>query len=107
MRWFCLIVAAVAAVVSIPPAFDGAWAQDYHSRFMRNYPPGYHSMWYRAHRFEDIQHPDPAMREPYVWDKYMAQLTGVRYPFRPSPYAWDYGTGRTFNLPNYRDRDWH
>jgi hypothetical protein len=83
-----------------------SWAADYDSRFVRNYPPGYYGMWYNAERFYEIREPGKPPEELYRWDKYMSQVTGVIYPFFPVPFAWDYGTGRTFNLPDYHTNDW-
>jgi hypothetical protein len=87
-------------------------AGDYDPRFVRDYPPGFYGMWWKAERFyEPIDQfargrnaQPPA--ELYTWDKRMSELTGIKYPFYPTPFPWDYGTGRTFNLPNYHTNDW-
>jgi len=85
-----------------------AWAPaaDYNSKFVRNYPPGFNGMWYKAERFFE---PPPVLKrgvEIYRWDRYMSNVVGLHFPFYPTPFDWDYGTDRTFNLPNYDRNDW-
>ena len=96
-------------------------AGDYDSRFVRNYPPGYHGMWYYAERFWKYDPIDQeSSPERSRWDRFMSRLTDTVFPFWPIPYDWDYGTGpvryngertsgegRTFNLPNYNSNDWY
>ncbi len=80
-------------------------AADYDPRFVRNYPPGYYGMWYDAQRF--FSEGVPGVRtERYRWDMLMSRETNLAYPFYPIPYDWDYGTGRTFGLPDYNANDW-
>ena len=81
-------------------------AADYNHRFVRNFPPGFNGMWYYADRFVDRIEPDKKVREYYRWDRFMSQQLGVYYPFIPIPYDWDYGTARTFDLPDYNANDW-
>jgi hypothetical protein len=81
-------------------------AGDYDPRFVRHYPPGFHGMWYKAQRFTDRSDTEAAAQELYRWDKFMSRIMEVRYPYYPIPYGWEYGTDRTFNLPNYNANDW-
>jgi hypothetical protein len=84
------------------------WAsEDYFPRYIRNYPPGFNSMWYQAERFHSKIGEIPRGSEKYRFDRHMSRVTGLSYPFFPVPYDWDYGTGRTFNLPDYNRNDWH
>jgi hypothetical protein len=92
---------------------SSAWAApDYNSRFVRNYPPGYNGMWYKAQRFYENTDPDVKRQETYRWDRFMSRITEVTFPFYPIPYDWEYGTdpvyrtGRRFNLPEYNRNDW-
>jgi len=80
-------------------------AADYDSRFVRNYPPGYYGMWYDAERFSSEGIPG-VKTERYRWDMLMSRETNLTFPFYPIPYDWDYGTGRTFNLPDYNANNW-
>ncbi len=97
-----LILAGLLALVFCV----ACWAGDYNSRFVRNYPPGFHGMWYEAERFFEKDPQEQEVGELYRWDKYMMKLTGVHYPFLPIPFMWDYGNARTFNLPDYNSNDW-
>lgn len=94
-----------------------AQERDYDRRFVRDYPPGFYSMYWKAERFYEpidkesretltTEKLTPPPAELYSWDKRMAQVTGINYPFYPTPFPWDYGTGRTFNLPNYNSNNW-
>jgi hypothetical protein len=97
-------------LISIIIAFAGntaSWAiEDYNDRFVKNYPPGFHSMWYKAERFYKNMDPDRKGNEKYRWDRFMSRVTGVTFPFYPIPYDWEYGSERTFNLPDYNSNDW-
>jgi len=95
-----LSVALALACVSISAAAD------YDARFMRNYPPGYYGMWYYADRFTEKEVPDKVPEELWRWDKYMTRITELQFPFFPIPYDWEYGTGRTFHLPDYNANNW-
>jgi hypothetical protein len=106
MRFVSLIVITLIVVCVALCAASPTWSKDYNSRFIRNYPPGYHGMWYYAERFFDTYRENTNNKEYYAWDTFMSQLTGVRYPFMPAPYAWDYGTYRKFNLPDYNTNNW-
>ncbi len=106
MRTVNHLVAAIAATLILGFLAVSASAGDYNSRFVRNYPPGYYGMWYKAERFFELEPKDPQAVEQYRWDKFMSRITGVTYPFYPIPFDWDYGTGRTFNLPDYNTNDW-
>jgi len=99
---FVVIASAVLALASLSLAVAG----DYNHRFVRNYPPGNHGMWYKAERFYEIQYPGVTPTETYRWDKFMSKVTEVRFPFYPIPYDWEYGNGRTFNLRNDNTNDW-
>ncbi len=83
-----------------------ASAKDYESRFMRNFPPGYHGMWYDAERFIHANNRQDKTQEKYRWDRFMSRVTDMTFPFLPVPYAWDYGNTQKFNLPNYNTNDW-
>lgn len=83
-----------------------SWAGDYESRFVRNYPPGYYGMYYFAQRFFEKPAPPGEKLQSYRYDKEMSKNMEIEYPFYPIPYPWDYGTGRTFNLPDYNSNDW-
>jgi hypothetical protein len=107
MRQTLLILALIlAGILSVLFAADSS-ATDYNARFIRNYPPGFHGMWYNAQRFFGTQKPGEIPAELYRWDLYMSGVTGLVFPFLPAPYAWDYGTGRTFNLPDYNRNYWN
>ena len=93
---------SIFVLCSIPDT----WARDYNRRFVRNYPPGFHSMWHSATRFFETKKENVPAVELYRCDRFMTQVTCVSYPFFPVPYEWDYGTGRKFNLPNYNTNDW-
>ena len=103
--YYSLSILLIAALIA---ALWVAWAPaaDYNSRFVRNYPPGFNGMWYKAGRFFDPPPTGKSGDEQYRWDKYMSRVVGVTYPFYPTPFDWDYGTGRTFNLPDYNTNDW-
>jgi hypothetical protein len=62
-------------------------------------------MWYYADRFAD-KVPEKKTLENYRWDRFMSREMNISYPFFPIPYEWDYGTGRTFNLPDYNANNW-
>jgi hypothetical protein len=81
-------------------------ASDYDGRFIRSYPPGFYGMWYDAQKFDSEGVPG-VKSERYRWDKLMSQETHITFPFYPIPYDWDYGTGRTFGLPDYNSDDWY
>ena len=106
------IVGLVVLVLSASSAMN-CLASDYNSRFIRNYPPGYYGMWYKAERF--YKNPEASGQvegekrpiEIYAWDIGMSKLTNLWYPFMPIPYEWDYGTHRSFNLPDYNSNDWN
>ena len=106
MRPFSCIAVLVLAICVIAGTVSSSWARDYESRFMRNYPPGYYGMWYYAERFSEPQDHQTAPEESYRWDRYMSRITGLRFPFLPVPYDWDYGTWQNFNLPHYNTNDW-
>ena len=101
-RFFLILMAAIMFL----GATQLAWSRDYNSRFMRNYPPGYNGMWYKAERFYETIRENKQREEHYTWDKFMGHVTGVRYPFLPVPFDWDYGTWSKFNLPDYNSNDW-
>ncbi len=100
-----IIIVAVSAI---------AWAsEDYDPAFIRNYPPGYYGMWYKAQRFYENLNPTPPpdsrfarKTEYYRWDRFMSRATNTYFPFYPIPYDWEYGHDRQFNLPNYNTNDW-
>jgi hypothetical protein len=97
-----LILVAIFALAG----FSVCWSADYEHRFVRNYPPGFNGMWYYADRFVDNFEPGKGMVEHYRWDRFMSREMDITYPFTPIPYEWDYGTGRTFNLPDYNANNW-
>jgi hypothetical protein len=101
-RFLVIVIAACAAMCLASPS----WGTDYNSRFIRNYPPGYHGMWYNAQRFHETNRENKNREEFYTWDKFMGHLTGVTFPFLPVPHDWDYGTWCKFNLPDYNTNDW-
>lgn len=105
MRWVSSIIALVCSVILMCTAVPTSWAADYHQRYIRNYPPGYHGMYYYAERFFDT---DPNLKYEviYRWDDFMSRVTEIRYPFHPIPYDWEYGKTRNFNLPDYNANDW-
>lgn len=74
--------------------------------FRRNYPPGYYGMYYYEPRFFGPVVGENKKDDIYRWDRYMSRITEVEFPFLPIPYDWDYGTGRTFGLPDYNSNDW-
>lgn len=102
----CTILLAIVIAV-VAGTMSNTWARDYEPRFMRNYPPGYYGMWYYAERFFEPKNEQYVPEEAYRWDRYMSKITGLRFPFFPIPYDWDYGTCRAFNLPDYNTNDWH
>jgi len=107
MRAFFFITALVAVACFALYDSSSAWAAaDYNSRFVRNYPPGYNGMWYKAQRFYENTDPEVPRQETYRWDRFMSRITEVTFPFYPIPYDWEYGTGRRFNLPHYNTNDW-
>ena len=106
MRTISWILAIVATVILVFGSFSSVFARDYNQRFVRNYPPGYYGMWYKAQRFSNIFEPGVPQREAYRWDNFMSKVTEVAFPFSPIPYDWEYGNGRTFNLPNTNTNDW-
>ncbi|MEJ2716004.1 MAG: hypothetical protein P8182_02525 [Deltaproteobacteria bacterium] len=100
-----LVVTILVVLFSFSlPQDSSAW--DYNARFIRNYPPGFYGMWYKAERFFETRTGESVPDELYRWDRYMSRVTGVTYPFLPIPYAWDYGSSRKFNLPDYNTNDW-
>jgi len=107
MRTICYIGVLILVAGFAMYDSSGAWAAaDYNSRFVRNYPPGYNNMWYKAQRFFENTDPEVPRQERYRWDRFMSRITEVKFPFYPIPYDWEYGTGRTFNLPNSNTNDW-
>jgi hypothetical protein len=104
MRTFFRSITAIFIGLIVLAPFADCRAKDYNDRFIKNYPPGYFGMYYQAQRFIEPQGDEP--EELYRWDRYMSQTIGVTYPYMPIPYPWDYGTGRTFNLPDYNSNDW-
>ena len=68
--------------------------------------PRYYGMWYKADRFVNDPTTQKEMGEYYRWDRFMSDVTGVTYPFDPTPFDWEYGAGRKFNLPDYNNNDW-
>ncbi len=107
MRTTHWLLAAVTSAVLIVICCTGVFASDYNQRFVRNYPPGNYGMWYKAERFYNTPEPGTPPTEAYRWDKFMSKITEVSFPFYPIPYDWEYGNGRTFNLPNYNRNDWY
>jgi len=106
MRSTPFSTALIAAALLVVATVTSPWAADYDSRFIRNFPPGYYGMWYYAERFNEKVVEDRTPDEGYRWDRYLSRMTDVWYPFLPIPYDWDYGTYRTFNLPDYNSNDW-
>jgi hypothetical protein len=107
MRSSLLVVGLIVAGMLACWACADSWAADYNSRFIRNYPPGYYGMWYKADRFDNRKRGvDDKLVETYRWDRYMTRVTGLEFPWYPIPFGWEYGTGRKFNLPNYNSNDW-
>lgn len=102
LRLLCFSVMAISLVLS-PYIVQAA---DYEPRFMKNYPPGYYGMWYYADRFYSKSGVDSPQGPGYRWDKFMSGITNLSFPYYPIPYDWDYGTGRTFNLPDYNANNW-
>jgi hypothetical protein len=100
------IVLAAALFVSSSFYCSYSYARDYDSRFVRNYPPGYYGMYYFAQRFFEKPKAAGQKVDGYKWDRAMSQNMEIEFPFYPIPYPWDYGTGRTFNLPDYNSNDW-
>ena len=99
-----IILILTAGMIAFPAT--ESYSSDYNPRFARNYPPGFYGMWYYAERFYDKKTEGEVPEELYRWDGYMSRVTNVYFPFKPIPFPWDYGTGRKFNLPNYRSNDW-
>jgi hypothetical protein len=106
MRTISWVLAVVAAAVLAFGTSTSVLAGDYNHRFVRNYPPGYYGMWYKAERFSDTTEPGVTPTETYRWDRFMGKVTEVTFPFSPIPYDWEYGNGRSFNLPNTNRNDW-
>jgi hypothetical protein len=106
MRSRPYIVALVLTSLFVVACVSVSWARDYEPRFVRNYPPGYYGMWYYAERFYEKKNREALPPESYRWDRYMSKITDVYFPFLPIPYDWDYGTHRSFNLPDYSTNDW-
>jgi hypothetical protein len=102
MRRICLVLAAVAAIFGSAVTYAG----DYDPRFVRNYPPGFHGMWYYAQRFYKENKIPKLGSEKHHHDRFMSGVTNLIYPFYPIPYDWEYGTGRTFGLPDYNKNCW-
>jgi hypothetical protein len=100
--FFLLILGSSLLFGAATPKF----ASDYNSTFMHNYPPGFYGMWYYAERFYHPRKADKPVAEPYLWDKYMSRVTGLHFPFNPTPFDWEYGSRTTFNLPNYNRNIW-
>jgi hypothetical protein len=107
MRTTHWLPAAMISAALVLISFSGVFARDYDQRFVRNYPPGYYGMWYNAERFYNIPKPGETPVEAYRWDKFMSKITEVSFPYYPIPYDWEYGDGRTFNLPNDNRNDWY
>ncbi len=105
MRRVSCIIALVGALILGCAAVEGSWAADYLHRYIKNYPPGYHGMYYYAERFFDTD-PNTKYDVVYRWDRFMSRVTEIQYPFYPIPYDWDYGKTRQFNLPDYNANDW-
>ena len=99
---FLLILASSFFFCTAGPAA----ASDYNSTFMRNYPPGYYGMWYYAERFQHPLKTGKAVGESYNWDKYMSRVTGLHFPFNPTPFGFEYGSRTNFNLPDYNRNIW-
>ena len=116
MRSIRLGLLGILTVFLLLNASAFSMAGDYNPRFVRNYPPGYHGMWYYAQRFQETDRvPDPLTTEKYRWDRFMSRITDLTFPYFPIPYAWDYGTDRTqpyartdrsFGMPDYNNNDW-
>ena len=106
MRSRIILITVIGAIAFMMVALSSVWAGDYEQRFVRNYPPGYYGMWYYAERFFDTHRDGKSREEDYRWDKYMSKGLGLHYPFLPVPQAWDYGSQRDFNLPDYSRNDW-
>jgi hypothetical protein len=98
----CIVTAGFLGMFGLPVV----QAKDYDSRFIRNFPPGYHGMWYYAERFSYAEDTTDKLQEKYRWDKFMSKTTNMQYPFFPVPHSWDYGTTEKFNLPDYNTNDW-
>lgn len=106
MRLTVFLISLLCVLILSPSCIEPSFAEDYNARFVRNYPPGFYGMWYKAERFFEKKEKGKLPEELYRWDQYMSHLTGVYYPFFPIPFTWDYGTGRRFNLPVYNTNDW-
>lgn len=107
MRLIVRTAVFIVALCLVAGMNSSLWARDYDPRFMKSFPPGYYGMWYYAERFFEPQDAKQPPKETYRYDRYMSNITGLHYPFYPIPFDWDYGTWRTFNLPNYNTNDWH
>jgi hypothetical protein len=106
MRSNGYLVAMMLAICLAACAASVAQAKDYDSRFLKNFPPGYNGMWYYGDRFVFHDNRDDPTQEKYRWDRFMSRSVNIEYPFYPIPYDWEYGAGRTFNLPDYNTNDW-
>ncbi len=106
MRSTILILSLLVAAFSVGAFAADSHGYDYNSRFVRNYPPGFYGMWYKAEKFVDPGLAQAIPDEGYRWDKFMSKVTDLLYPFHPIPFRWDYGSSRTFNLPDYNSNDW-
>jgi hypothetical protein len=106
MRSKLYSIAIVMAALLTVLAASTVDARDYESRFIRNYPPGYHGMWYYTQRFFHQDDPQDRLQDKYRWDLYMSRITNVTFPYLPVPYGWEYGTVEDFNLPDYNSNDW-
>lgn len=105
LRLFIALALVVAMMTLWSVSLCGA--TDYNQRFIRSYPPGYYGMWYKAQRFAEPGNPGEPKEEVYAWDRFMSQVTRVFYPYQPTPFDWEYGNGRKFNLPDYNTNDWN
>jgi hypothetical protein len=101
MKHFILALGLTIFVISAAAA-----SQDYDPRFIRNFPPGFHGMWWKAERFYKNPSPDAPGLERYRWDRYMSGIMNVTFPFEPIPYDWEYGNCRSFGMPDYNSNDW-
>ena len=106
MRFILSFFLLILASSFLGPVATPTFASDYNSSFMHNYPPGYYGMWYYTERFYHPRKDDKAAAEQYNWDRYMSRVTGLRFPFNPIPFDWEYGSRTTFNLPNYNRNIW-
>ncbi len=101
------IILPLLLAITLSMAQTGWALDDYNDRFVKNFPPGFHGMWYKAERFYKRLDPEAIFNERYRWDRFMSRNMNTFFPYYPIPYDWEYGSTRNFNLPDYNTNDWY